>query len=122
MSAADHLGVYAEGWTKGDAETILRATTDDFTFDDPNAGTIPKSEFAEYLSGMRETVQSLCGGSIPDPFMELSEVVTQESEGVLTAWCWWAVPGTEIKGGGLIKVASDGVRSETITYYTKLAG
>jgi hypothetical protein len=56
MSAADHLGVYAEGWTKGDAEIILRAVTDDYTFDDPNAGTIPKSEFSDYLSGMRETV------------------------------------------------------------------
>jgi len=120
MSAADHLGVYAEGWTKGDAEIILRAVTDDYTFDDPNAGTIPKSEFSDYLSGMRKTVRSLCGGNLPEPFMELSEVVTQEAEGVLTAWCWWAVPGTEIKGSGLIKVASNGVRSEVITYYTKL--
>ena len=120
MSAADHLGVYAEGWTKGDAEIILRAVTDDYTFDDPNAGTISKSEFSDYLSGMRETVRSLCGGNLPEPFMELSEVVTQEAEGVLTAWCWWAVPGTEIKGSGLIKVASNGVRSEVITYYTKL--
>jgi hypothetical protein len=92
------------------------------TFDDPNVGTIPKSEFAAYLSGMRETVRSLCGGRIPDPFLELSEVVTQENEGVLTAWCWWSVPGTEIKGGGLIKAESGGVRSEVITYYTKLAG
>lgn len=120
MSAADHLGVYAEGWTKGDAEIILRAVMDDYTFDDPNAGTIPKSEFSDYLSGMRKTVRSLCGGNLPEPFMELSEVVTQEAEGVLTAWCWWAVPGTEIKGSGLIKVASNGVRSEVITYYTKL--
>ena len=120
MSAADHLGVYADGWTKGDAEIILRAVTDDYTFDDPNAGTIPKSEFSDYLSGMRKTVRSLCGGNLPEPFMELSEVVTQEAEGVLTAWCWWAVPGTEIKGSGLIKVGSNGVRSEVITYYTKL--
>ena len=50
MSASDHLGVYAEGWTKGDAEMILRAITDDYTFDDPNAGVIPKSKLAEYLS------------------------------------------------------------------------
>ncbi|HSS66041.1 MAG TPA: nuclear transport factor 2 family protein [Gammaproteobacteria bacterium] len=122
MGAADHLGVYAEGWTKGDAETILRAVTDDFTFDDPNAGTIPKSNLADYLSGMKETVRSLCGGSLPDPFMELSEVVTQEGGGVLTAWCWWAIPGTGIKGSGLIKVGSGGVRSEVITYYTRLPG
>ena len=120
MSAADHLGTYADGWTKGDADRILEAVSDDFAFDDPNAGKIVKSEFGEYLSGMKETVKSIRGGDLPDPFMELSEVVTQESEGVLTAWCWWDVPGTEIKGSGLIKVGTDGVRSEVITYYTKL--
>ncbi len=54
--------------------------------------------------------------------MELSEVVTQENEEVITAWCWWAIPGTDIKGSGLIKVRADGVRSEVITYYTKLPG
>ncbi len=122
MSAAEHLGTYAEGWTKGDRDTILKAVSDDFTFDDPNAGRIAKGEFAEYLSGMKEIVRSLRGGNLPDPFMELSEVVTQENEGVLTAWCWWAVPGTEVKGSGLIKVGDDGVRSEVITYYTKLPG
>ena len=122
MSAADHLGTYAEGWTKGDRDTILKAVSDDFTFDDPNAGKIAKGELAEYLSGMKETVRSLRGSNLPDPFIELSEVITQESEGVLTVWCWWAVPGTDLKGSGLIKVGDDGVRSEVITYYTSLPG
>ena len=118
MSASEHLGTYAEGWTKGDAELILKAAADNFTFNDPNAGVIPKSEFAAYLEGMKETVSSLRGGTLPEPFMELSEVVTKEEEGVLTAWCWWAVPGTQIKGSGLIKVESEGVQSEMIAYYT----
>ncbi len=122
MSAADHLGTYAEGWTKGDADTILKAVSDDYTFDDPNTGKVAKSKFAEYLSGVKETVRSLRGGNLPDPFMELSEVVTQENEGVITAWCWWAIPGTDIKGSGLIKVGADGVHTEVITYYTKLPG
>ena len=65
MSAADHLGTYAEGWTKGDANLILNAVADDYTFDDPNAGKITKSEFTEYLSGMKETVRSLRGGTAP---------------------------------------------------------
>lgn len=120
MSAVDYLGVYAEGWTKGEEETILGAVTDDYTFDDPNAGKISKGEFPNYLSEMKSTVRSLCNGKLPEPFLELSEVVTQEDEGVLTAWCWWGVPGTEIKGSGLIKVGSTGVQSEVITYYTKL--
>ena len=122
MGAAEHLGVYAEGWTNGDADTILRATSEGYTFDDPNSGVIPKKEFAKYLAGLRETAKSLRGGGLSKPFMELSEVVTQENQGVITAWCWWAIPGTNIKGSGLIKVGADGVRSEVITYYSKLPG
>ena len=122
MSTADHLSTYAEGWTKGDADILLKALSDDYTFDDPNAGKIAKSEMAEYMSGFKETIRSLRGGDLPEPFLEVSEIVTQEEEGVLTAWCWWAVPGTEIKGSGLIKVGPEGVRSEVITYYTKLPG
>ena len=120
MSTSEYLGTYAEGWTKGDAETILKAVDDGYTFDDPNAGVVPKNGFANYLAGMKETVSSLCGGTLPEPFMELSEIMTEEKEGVLIAWCWWAIPGTEIKGSDLIKVGSEGVRSEVITYYTKL--
>lgn len=120
MSAADHLGTYAEGWTKGDAATILRSVCDDYTCDDPNVGKIAKRAFSEYLEKLKQTVRSLRGGSLPEPFMELSEVVTREDQGVLTAWCWWAVPGTDIQGSGLIKVGTDGVRSEVISYYTKL--
>ena len=120
MSASEHLGTYAEGWTKGDAVMILKAAADNYMLDDPNAGVISKNEFAEYLEGMKATASSLRGGTLPEPFMELSEVVTEEKEGVLTAWCWWAVPGTQIKGSGLIKVGSEGVQSEILTYYTKL--
>lgn len=83
-------------------------------------GKIAKRAFSEYLEKLKQTVRSLRGGSLPEPFMELSEVVTREDQGVLTAWCWWAVPGTDIQGSGLIKVGTDGVRSEVISYYTKL--
>ena len=120
MSASEHLGTYAEGWTKGDAGLILKAVADNYTLDDPNAGAISKNEFANYLEGMKESVTSLREGTLPEPFMELSEVVTEEKEGVLTAWCWWAIPGTQFKGSGLIKVGSEGVQSEVLTYYTKL--
>ncbi len=122
MGAAEHLGVYAEGWTNGDADTILKATAGSYTFNDPDSGVIPKKELAQYVAGLKEKIKSACGGSLPKPFMELSEVVTQESQGVITAWCWWAVPGTNLKGGGLIKIGPDGVRSEVITYFTKLPG
>lgn len=122
MSTSEQLGTYAEGWTKGDADTILKVVAESYAFDDPNTGIISKNEFADYLVGLKETVSSICGGTLPEPFMELSEVLTEEKEGVLTAWCWWAIPGTEIKGSGLIKVGTGGVISEVITYYTKLPG
>ena len=110
MSAEDHLGVYAEGRTKGDADTILRAAADGYVFDDPKAGKITKSRFAEYLDDLKESVRSARGGTSSKRFMELSEVVTQEKDGVLTAWCWWAISGSEIKGSGLINVGAEGVR------------
>lgn len=121
MNATDHLGTYAEGWSKGDADTILKATAASFTFDDPNFGVVSRDALSGYLGELKETVASLCDGRVQDTFMELSEVLTQEDEGTLTAWCWWAIPGTEIKGSGLIKVDQTGVLSEVITYYTKLS-
>jgi hypothetical protein len=122
MSAADHLGTYAEGWSKGDAVTILGATAEGYTFDDPASGVIAKEDFPDYLEELKKMVASQCGGQVPDPFMELSEVVTREDDGVVTAWCWFAIPDTQIKGSGLIKVDASGVRSEVITYYAKPAG
>jgi hypothetical protein len=122
MGAAEHLGTYAQGWTNGDAATILSAVSDGYILDDPNSGAIPKKDIARYLAQLKETVKAHRGGSLPTPFMELSEVVTQEKERVITAWCWWSVPGTDIKGSGLIKAGADGVRSEVITYYSKLPG
>jgi hypothetical protein len=120
MNAGDYLGRYAEGWTKGDAEIILSAASETFTFDDPNAGVITRENFTEYLAGLREVVAAARGGEVGETFMELTEVLTAEADGVLSASCWYAIPGTDIQGGGLIKVGSNGVDSERITYYTKL--
>ena len=120
MSASDHLGAYAEGWTKGESDIILNAASESFVFDDPNAGKIAKADFAAYFAGLSDLVDSIRGSDYDGSFMELSEVLTKEEDGVLTASCWFSVPGTEIQGGGLIKIASDGVISERIAYYTKL--
>jgi hypothetical protein len=122
MSADEHLATYAEGWTKGDTDIIFKVLTESYVYDDPDAGRIAKHDFQEYMAGFKDKVASLRGGKPEPQFMELSEVVTQEAEGVITAWCWWAVPGTDIEGSGLIKVGLEGVLSERITYYTKLPG
>ncbi len=122
MSAADYLGTYAEGWASGVSDTILSAASESFFFDDPNAGKIAKADFAKYFDGLTELAASIRGNDYDGPFMELTEVVTKDEDGVLTASCWWVIPGTEIQGSGLIKVADDGVLSERIAYYTKLPG
>ncbi len=121
MSASDHLGLYAQGWATGDADLVLQAITNDYVLDDPNTGKISKDKFQDYLSEMKETVKSLRDGDLPDPFMEITEVLTSEENDVTTAWCAWSIPGTPVKGAGLIKVNSSGVFSEILTYYTSLA-
>lgn len=121
MNALDHLGRYAEGWTNGDADTVLQAITNDYILDDPNEGKISKDKFTDYLNEMKETVKTLCNGNLPEPFMEITEVLTSEENKITTASCAWAIPGTDIKGAGLIKVNSSGVFSEVLTYYTTLA-
>ncbi len=120
MSAADHLGAYAEGWTNGDADKITGAVSDDFVFDDPNEGKVGKADFANHLAGMKEAVASMRGEVYLGPFMELTEVTTSEDGGVLTAWCWWSVPGTAFQGASLIKANDGGVQSEKLAFYTKL--
>ena len=119
MNKSDYLGCYAEGWNKGDASIIVESADDSFQFDDPNAGSISKNGISDYLAGLKQQAQSM-RSEATDVFMELTEVVTQEEGDILTAWCWWSIPGTPIQGSGLIKVGDGGVISERITYYTKL--
>jgi hypothetical protein len=95
MSTADYLGTYAEGWGSGDSGIILSAASESFVFDDPNAGKIAKADFAAYFDGLTELVASIRGSDYDGPFMELTEVVTKEDDGVL---------------------------SERIAYYSKLPG
>ncbi len=67
MSANDHLGAYADGWTNGDADKIIGSLADGYVLDDPNEGKITKAEFANFLAGMKEavafgsTLEPLCG-------------------------------------------------------------
>ena len=120
MPAADHLGQYAEGWTKGDAAIIVGSLDDSYQLDDINVGMISKTAFSDYLAGFKDTVEGIRGKS-NDPLLEVSEVVTQADGDNLTAWVWWAVPGTPIEGAGLIKVGPNGVLSERLTFYTKIS-
>ena len=119
MAAGDHLNQYAEGWTKGDAATILESLDSSYEMDDPNARVIKKAGFAEYFEAFKGQVAGIRGQNSAT-LIELTEIVTQAEGDNLTAWAWWAVPGTPIQGAGLIKVGPNGVSSERLTFYTKL--
>jgi hypothetical protein len=93
----------------------------DYVLDDPNEGRIPRSEFVAYFEELKRTLDGIRGGPPAANTLDLSEVVTQEEGGVLTAWCWWTFPGTPIEGSGLIKVGDEGVRSERLAFYTRLS-
>ncbi len=102
-------------------ESSVSSVSSDYVLDDPNEGQITKEQFPTYMGQLKEIVSSLRGTDSETQFMELSEVVTLEEGDGLTAWCWWEIPGTGIQGSGLIKVGPEGVRSERLTYYTKLS-
>lgn len=119
MATSDYLNQYAEGWTKGDPAILVGSLAESYQLDDPQNGMIPKGGMTEYLAGMWEMVEGI-RGKTNDPLLEITEVVTQEEEGTLKAWCWWVVPGTPIQGSGLIRVGDQGVLSERLCFYTKL--
>ncbi len=122
MSSTDHLGTYAEGWTKGDASLILQSVSNSYVFEDPSVGSIGKADFGSYFADLKQHVESVRGGRSGESFMVLADVMTSEEDNLLTAWCWWTIPGTGIQGSGLIKVGDEGVLSERIAYFTPLAG
>lgn len=121
MSKAEYLAAYAEGWATGSRDKLISALADNYALDDPNHGRVTKGEMAAYFDGMKAMVSELRGGKEEAQFIALSEVLTGEEGDLLTAWCWWSVPGTNIAGGGLIKVSDSGVVSERLTYYTAMS-
>ena len=119
MAKSDYLNQYAEGWVKGDAAIIMGSLDDSYQMDDPNAGKISKQAFTAYFGELKQQVKSM-GGGTGGNFLDVSELVTQEEGGELTAWIWWVFPGTGIEGSGLIKVGDSGVLAERLAFYTKL--
>ena len=69
MSAKDHLSRYADGWMKGDLETILSSVSSDFVFDDPNEGQITKEKLPTYM-GQLFTQGCRVGNSIHGAFRD----------------------------------------------------
>lgn len=122
MSIQEHLSAFAEGWNRGDLKQIMSSLAPDFRLHDPNAGEFDKNAIPAYFDGLKETVAGIRKDSRTEPLMEMSEVVMNEAEGIASVWAWWTVPGTSISGSALLKVTDEGIRSERLSYYTKLPG
>lgn len=109
MTKQEYLGLYAKGWTEGDGATILSATARNFTFRDPEKGSIPREDFLEYFQAFKNAV-----GQNGDTFMAIDGVVAYEANDLLIACCRWMTLGTKIVGTGLILVGEDGVLREDV--------
>jgi len=120
LAAYGHLAAYSEGWINGDVDTLMPTLADDYLLDDPHFGRIPKAGMPAYFEQLKAAVRALRGGAEASPVMRIGEVVTQDEGDLLIVWLWWAVPGTALEGAGLIKIASRGVVSERLAYFTKL--
>ena len=119
MNTSEYLKTYSDGWEKGDARLILQGVSDDFVYDDLNAGgPIGKEEFEVYFAKFKQQVESLRGGKTYDKFLTGAEVLLKEQGGVVTGWSWWSIAGTKLQGGALLKAGPNGVFLDRVTYYT----
>ena len=56
MTKQEYLGLYAEGWTKGDSAKILEAAAPGYQFGDPQQGAITKDKFVAYFENFKKQV------------------------------------------------------------------
>ena len=119
-AALAHYKTYIDGWVQGDAAKALSVLADDYTYDDPDSKVYTRDTFTELMDGFKCAALEACGGRLPNPFVRVSEVVTDVVGGGLRAWCLWEIPGSGLRGSALVKADMVGIRSEVITYYTKL--
>jgi len=115
-----HFKTYIDGWVQGDAAKALSVLADDYTYDDPDSKVYTRDTFIDLMDGFKRVALEACGGQLPKPFVRVSEVVTEVVGGGLRAWCLWEIPGSGLRGSALVKADVGGIRSEVITYYTKL--
>ena len=120
LASYGHLAAYSEGWINGDVDTVMPSLADDYLLDDPHFGRIAKDGMPGYFEELKSAVRNLRAGVDRLPIMRIDEVTTQDEGEELTVWLWWSVPQTELEGSGLIKIASRGVVSERLAYFTKL--
>ena len=102
---------YADGWRRGDLQTILDACAEDFVYDSPYEGRFTKDEFAAYF-------KEAYVPHIPEDgdLVTVTDIVCEERDGEVLAWCWWKDRTAE--GAALARVGADGVHSQKVATYS----
>ena len=111
---------YLEGWRLGKPQLSLDATVKDFFYDDPNTGRIQRDDFVAFMEDFKAYGAEISGGTVPEPFLEYTDTISETNNGMTTIWCWWRVNGTDFQGSARIFANEDGVLSERIAYFSKL--
>jgi len=112
----DSLSAYYHGRSKGDADMIGAAVTDNYVWDDPQEGRLSKADLAGFLPAFKETINRRRADGESVSYLSLSDWVFDRSQSVTTVWCSFSVPGTDIRGLSQIRVGDDGVISEHRAY------
>ena len=120
MKLSKIIETYLKGWEIGDGELSLSVTADDFSYDDPNTGTILRSEFVAFVKDFKQVAVDLGAKENSKPFLKYSDIVINEDGEISIAWCWWHAVGTNLQGSALIKFEVQGVLHEKIAYFSKL--
>ena len=114
------ISTYLEGWKLGDGEMSLTVTADNFTYDDPNTGTILRSNFVDFVNGFKADAVAMGAKENAQPFLDYTDVVIEKTGNTALVWCGWHAVGTELQGCANIKVSEAGILHEKIAYFSKL--
>jgi hypothetical protein len=111
---------YLKGWELGDGELSLSVTSKDFTYDDPDTGTIFRKDFVDFVNDFKRLAIEMGAKENAKPFLIYSDQVIQQENDITTIWCWWQANGTELQGSAVIKASEQGILHEKIAYFSKL--
>ena len=123
----EFLTAYCKGWSKGDVEMIRAVVADDFVWDDPTEDRVTKDGLDAFLPRFKEKIDRLRDAASPSAsYLTRSSWVVDRNKPIMTVWCGFAVPGTDIYGTAQIRVGNEGVISEHRAYRrdppTRVAG
>ena len=120
LKISQFIETYLKGWESGDGELSLSVTADDFSYDDPNTGTISRSDFVAFVNNFKQATVEMGATENANPFLNYSDIVINEYETTASVWCWWNAVGTDLQGSALIRVNEHGILHEKIAYFSKL--